>query len=104
MIRVGFIAAAIFAATLFASGAFAAPNLPNEQQPPAVDVTDQSLPVVPAFRPPPAPTIADLDGNGLSDGLEARLAGLAAGDPVDVVVTFSGPGDAAAAQQAVGAF
>lgn len=104
MIRAGFIAAAIFAATLLASGAFAAPNLSDEQQPPAVDVTDQSLPVLPAFRPPPAPTIADLDGNGLSDGLEARLAGLAAGDPVDVVVTFTGPGDAAAAQQAVGAF
>lgn len=48
--------------------------------------------------------LVDLNGNRLSDGLDDRLAGLAANAPVDVIVTFSGPGTAAAAQAAVGAF
>ncbi|MCK5623221.1 MAG: hypothetical protein KAJ11_13080, partial [Alphaproteobacteria bacterium] len=48
--------------------------------------------------------LVDLNGNGLSDGLEDSLAGLAANAQVDVIVTFSGPGNAASAQAAVGAF
>lgn len=48
--------------------------------------------------------LVDLDGNGLSDGLEDKLAGLAADAAVDVIVTFSGPGDSASAQVAVGPF
>jgi serine protease AprX len=48
--------------------------------------------------------LVDLNGNGLSDGLEDSLDGLAANAQVDVIVTFSGPGNAASAQAAVGAF
>ena len=51
-----------------------------------------------------AKALVDLNGNGLSDGLEDRLATLSANEPVDVIVTFSGPGNAASARAAVGAF
>ena len=50
------------------------------------------------------PSLADRDGNRLSDGLEAHLAGLGPRDAVAVVVTFSGAGNAADAQRAVGPF
>ncbi len=48
--------------------------------------------------------LVDLNGNRLSDGLEDRLAGLAANAQLDVIVMFSAPGNAASAQAAVGAF
>ncbi len=65
----------------------------------------QSRPsVAPASPPTTGPSRLDENGNGLSDGLEDRLATLGPGDLVDVIVTFSGPGNAAAAQRAVGAF
>jgi serine protease AprX len=51
-----------------------------------------------------APGLADRDGNHISDNLQAKLAGLGSGDKLDVVVTFSGPGTGASAQQAVGGF
>ncbi len=57
-----------------------------------------------AQRAQQARSLADLDGNGLSDGLEAILAGLPRKEQIDVVVTFSGPGNAASAQGAVGPF
>ena len=63
----------------------------------------QVLPVIPAARPPAA-VLADANGNGLSDGLDARLAGMGPNALVDVIVTFSGPGSAAGTQRAVGAF
>jgi serine protease AprX len=51
----------------------------------------------------PAAAHADVDGNGLSDSLEARLAGR--GDaPIEVVVTWTGPVDVAAAHAAAGPF
>ena len=61
---------------------------------------------------PPAATIArgraavltDEDGDGLADGLQAQMQGMAANDRVDVIVTFDGPGNAASAQAEVGAF
>ncbi len=51
-----------------------------------------------------AKALVDRNGNGLSDGLEDRLATLGANELVDVIVTFSGPGNAASARAAVGAF
>ena len=54
---------------------------------------------------PGKPTVlADADGDGLADGLAARLQELAPDAAVDVIVTFSRPGSAASAQAAVGAF
>jgi serine protease AprX len=57
-------------------------------------------------RPPggSAPGLTDWDGDHISDDLQAKLAGLGSGEQLDVVVTFSGPGTAASAQQAVGGF
>jgi serine protease AprX len=62
-------------------------------------------------RPPRAsderridPPLADLDADGLSDGLEAKLRQLASSDHVSVIVTFDGPGGVASAREAVGAF
>lgn len=48
--------------------------------------------------------LADDDGDGLADGLQARLQGMAASERLDVIVTFDGPGNAASARGAVGAF
>lgn len=61
---------------------------------------------------PPAATVArgraavltDEDGDGLADGLQTQMQGMAANDRVDVIVTFDGPGNAASARAAVGAF
>jgi len=51
-----------------------------------------------------ATPLADRDGDRISDGLQARLAQARPGDPVRVVVTFRGAGDAASARRAVGLF
>ncbi|MEE8227986.1 MAG: S8 family serine peptidase, partial [Kiloniellales bacterium] len=59
-------------------------------------------PTGPPAGPPPG--LADRDGDGLSDALQAKLAEEAPGEFFDVVVTFSGPGNAASAQAAVGRF
>ncbi|TQV64834.1 MAG: S8 family serine peptidase [Halothiobacillaceae bacterium] len=48
--------------------------------------------------------LADLDGNRLSDGLQAMLETARPQDLLDVVVTFRGPVDIAAARQVVGPF
>src|SRR5829696_3342058 len=48
--------------------------------------------------------LIDRDGDRISDGLQARIGAARAGDLLRVVVTFSGPGNAAAARQAVGFF
>lgn len=48
--------------------------------------------------------LADVDGDGLSDGLEAHLRGIARDRRVSVVVTFDGPGGVRSAREAVGAF
>jgi serine protease AprX len=53
---------------------------------------------------PKATPLADRDGDRISDGLQARLAQARPGDPVRVVVTFRGAGDAASARRAVGQF
>ncbi len=60
----------------------------------------------PAVTAPPGspPAHADRDGDGLSDGLQAKLAAASPGDRFEVIVTFSGPGDAVSAQAAVGRF
>ncbi len=72
-------------------------------EPPAAD-GDRILPGPPVARAKAEAVLADRDGNRLSDGLEAMLAALGPDESVDVIVTFSGPGNAAAAQAAVGAF
>ncbi len=66
----------------------------------------------PSLAPPPAvtappgspPAYADRAGDGLSDGLQAKLAEARPGVRFEVIVTFSGPGDAVSAQAAVGRF
>jgi len=51
--------------------------------------------------PPPH---ADVDGDGLSQALEARLQRAQAGESLEVVVTWSGPPNMAAARAAAGPF
>ena len=63
----------------------------------------KALSNIPAARAPMA-VLIDANGNGLSDGLEARLAEIGPDALVDVIVTFSGPGNAAGSQRTVGAF
>lgn len=48
--------------------------------------------------------LVDRDDDRISDDLQAQIAAARPGDLVRVVVTFSGPGTAATARQAVGAF
>ncbi len=73
---------------------------PQAQKPDATG----GIRVLPAARAPAAGSLADSDGNGLSDGLETILEGKRPGETVNVIVTFSGPGSAASAQAAVGPF
>jgi serine protease AprX len=49
-------------------------------------------------------TLADVDADGLSDSLEARLRNVAADERLSVVVTFDGADGVAYAEAAVGAF
>ena len=77
----------------------AAPLNPDQNQspgPPAVD-GDRILPGPPVARSKAAAVLADHNHNRLSDGLEAMLATLGPSESIDVIVTFSGPGNAAAA-------
>ena len=57
--------------------------------------------LAPSISPP---GLADKDGNRIADALEAQIDAAAAGDRFAVIVTFAGPGNAASAQAAVGAF
>ena len=65
---------------------------------------DRTLRSIEVSRPPLGPSRRDGGRNGLSDELEARLSGLSSDDPVDVIVTFVGPGSAASAMRSVGVF
>jgi serine protease AprX len=76
----------------------------NQSPGPAAADGDRILPGPPMARAKATAVLADRDGNRLSDGLEAMLSGLGPDESIDVIVTFSGPGNAAAAQAAVGAF
>jgi serine protease AprX len=90
--------------------AFAASQYEDEPQAlpraaPAASRNEDGPQAVPMARPAEAAAnLVDRNRNGLSDGLEARLDALRAGDLVDVVVTFSGAGNANSAAQTVGAF
>jgi serine protease AprX len=59
----------------------------------------QPTQLVQAKRP-----LIDRDGDGISDGLQADLESARPGDRYRVVVTFKGPGNAAQARAAIGAF
>lgn len=69
-----------------------------------------AAPLSESSRPVPGPDTAraahliDRDGDRVSDGLQATIAAARPGDLVRVIVTYSGPGNAAAARQAVGFF
>ncbi len=116
MIRAWVMTLVAFAALVAVSGAATAATVEPDPQgaTPGAAVTPGDGPpvttrgAVPTLsaqdRARSAKGLVDLNGNGLSDGLEDRLAGLAANAQVDVIVTFSGPGNAASAQAAVGAF
>jgi subtilisin family serine protease len=55
-------------------------------------------------KPAKSPAHADRDGDGLSDGLQRKLADVLPSDLVNVIVTFSASGNAVSAQHAVGPF
>lgn len=69
----------------------------------AAPLPESSRPVPGPDTARPAPLI-DRDGDRVSDGLQATIAAARPGDLLRVVVTYSGPGNAAAARQAVGFF
>lgn len=95
----------LVAAVFFAASAMAAPLESDTDGPVATPrQASSALPRVAVQKSSVTGSKADANGNGLSDGLEAKLAGLGAGDAVKVIVTFAGPGNAASAQAAVGAF
>lgn len=55
----------------------------------------------PTTGEPAAATLADRNGNGISDGLELRLDRASADKAIDVIVAFSAPGNSAAAAQGI---
>jgi serine protease AprX len=65
---------------------------------------ERLLPGPSAARSKAEAVLSDRNDNRLSDGLEATLAASGPNDRIDVIVTFSGLGNATAAQAAVGAF
>ena len=89
------------------TSAYSASSGPNESPGPGaapIAVGAANGPSLAATRPPKGPSRRDQDGNRISDGLDERLATLGPNETVDVIVTFEGPGNAASAQGAVGAF
>jgi serine protease AprX len=96
---------AFLGAGLLSAPAITAPLV--DQQPQArADDAGARAPARPAFVAPTGRSLADRDGNGLSDGLEQLLASSGPDARVDVIVTFAGAGagNAASVQRAVGAF
>jgi len=79
---------------------------PGAEAPPEVAPSSRGreLHAIPPARAAGSGSMADVDRNGLSDGLEARLAALGPNDQVDVIVTATRPGAALAARGAVGNF
>ena len=69
----------------------------------AAPLPESSLPVPGSKAARPAHLI-DRDGDRVSDGLQATIAAARPGDLFRVIVAYSGPGNAAAARQAVGFF
>jgi serine protease AprX len=69
----------------------------------AIVVASFGAPAAAAPSSPPA-QLADRDRNHLSDDLQAKLRGAAAGARFAVLVTFSRPGGVASAREAVGPF
>lgn len=69
----------------------------------AAPLPESARPAPGAQAPRSAPQI-DRDGDRVADGLQASVAAARPGDTFRVVVTYSGPGNAAAARQAVGFF
>jgi serine protease AprX len=63
-----------------------------------------NLPEPPVSRAGNRAVLADLDGDGISDGLQAKLKEAPSNELFDVVVTFSGAGNAESAKRAVGPF
>ncbi len=55
-------------------------------------------------RPSAAPGLADRNADGISDDLAAKLAEMAPQEQVDVVVTWVGPANEAAARRSAGSF
>lgn len=80
-------------------------TMPAAAAPADVDFSNPALNAAPEQADTLPAGLADRDGDGLSDSLQARLDAAGAGDRLDVVVTFSGPGRAAEmAARAVGPF
>lgn len=68
-----------------------------------IGVAGADQPAPAAFEAPPRPH-ADPDSNRLSNALEARLLGVGADEKIEVVVTWNGRVDMAAARAAAGRF
>jgi serine protease AprX len=94
--------AGLIATTALAAPLEVSPGVPDRAGAPGV--ADAAMPAIPAAAAAAAPSLADLDGDGLSEGLAARLATLGPDERVAVIVTFDAPGRVAAAQAAVGPF
>ena len=99
-LSVAFSGTSAFAASQYEDGLQAVPIAA-----PAASQSENGPQAVPMAAPAKAAAnLVDRNRNGLSDGLESRLGALRGGDLVDVVVTFSGAGNANSAALAVGAF
>lgn len=97
MYRFNLVSVIALGAMSIASASIAAPATPSGGgQPPAVPGASAAN----AARVP----LADIDRDGISDGLQSRLTALAPSERIDVVVQFRPPFNLAAAEQAVGAF
>jgi serine protease AprX len=70
----------------------------------AAPLPHEPVPLPGAGRDGPPPGLADRDGDKVSDGLQARLGKVPTDELVEVIVTFSGPGNSASARAAVGNF
>ncbi len=58
-------------------------SYPDDSLNPAAALSESELPK----------GLADRDGDGLSDSLQAKIAGMSPGTKIDVVVTFDQPGE-----------
>jgi serine protease AprX len=104
-LRVTALGAGVAIALLSPATLWSAPLDPNSQTPAGTNAAQTAPGALPTVKPFPAAykgSMADRNGDRLSDGLAARLAGMEPNAKLDVIVTFNSPAARTAGRNVTG--